>query len=80
MGARWGWGVCGEMEANVGRRQLQVGRGGGKREMSSSRTAASRDHATDLASAALGTAVSASDDVTPYVRERYKWDVLVVCV
>jgi hypothetical protein len=48
--------------------------------MSSSRTAASRDHATDLASAALGTAVSASDDVTPYVRERYKWDVFVVCV
>jgi hypothetical protein len=38
--------------------------------MSSSRTAeqASRDHTAELTSAALGTAASASDDVTPYVR------------
>jgi hypothetical protein len=65
-------GVCGEEQTSVG-----VNCRWKARDVLESHC---RDHATELTSAALDTAASASDNVTPYVRVSAQWDVSVVCV
>jgi hypothetical protein len=65
-------GVCGEEQTSVG-----VNCRWEARDVLESDC---RDHATELAGVALGTAASVSDNVTPYVRVSAQWDVSVVCV
>ena len=73
---RWVCGVAGEKQTSVGlngRSRCWEARALGRVTL-----AGIRD--TDLASVALGTAASASDNVTPYLRDG-KWDVpAVVCI